>query len=183
MAKNILVLTGSPRKDGNSDRMAEAFIRGAQSAGHHAEKFETAFHAVQGCHACRACWSRGNACIVQDGFRKLEPLLEEADAIVFATPLYWFGFSAQLKAAIDKMNAYTVAACPLPLKIKECALMVCGADDEESSFAAIKENYRSIAKYMKWTDRGMLVIPGVSEKGDIDKTDALQRAEELGKGF
>ena len=183
MGKNILVLTGSPRKGGNSDRMAQAFIKGAQSAGHHTEKFEAAFHRVDGCRACRACWKTGTACVFSDAFRELEPLLEAADAIVFATPLYWFGFPAQLKAAIDKLNTYTVPSCPRSLKIRECALMVCGADDDESSFTAIIENYRSMARYMNWADRGMIVVPGVSDKGDIDKTDGVPRAEEMGKGF
>ena len=183
MAKNILVITGSPRRGGNSDRLADAFMRGAESKNHHVVKFEAAFHQIGGCRACRACWSRGNACAFQDGFTELEPLLEDADAIVFCTPLYWFGVTSQLKAVIDKMNAYTVSACKRPLKIKECVMMVCGADGDESSFTAVKEMYQSMAAYMKWTDKGMLVVPNVSDKGDIEKTDALQKAVTLGSTF
>lgn len=183
MNKNIIVLTGSPRRGGNSDRMADAFIRGAESKGHQVMKFETAFHPVQGCRACRTCWSKGTACTFHDGFSELEPLIEKADAIVFASPLYWFGVTAQLKAAIDKMNAYTVSACKRPLRIKECALMICGADNSEASFISVREMYKCIAEYMKWQDKGLLIVPNVSDKGDIEKTDALRKAEDLGTTF
>ncbi|MBI6871274.1 flavodoxin family protein [Clostridium aciditolerans] len=181
--KNILVLTGSARKNGNSDKMADSFIKGAESIGHEVIKFETARKEIGGCKACETCWSKGKPCSFQDDFDELAPLLEAADVIVFSTPLYWFNFSAQIKAVIDKMYAYLGKSCKRPLKIKESLLIVCGADEGTNVFDGIITTYREIAHYMKWEDRGVLAVPKVSEKGAIEATDALMKAEELGKSL
>lgn len=181
--KNILILTGSPRRNGNSDRMADAFIKGALSVGHEVTKFETARKTIGGCKACKTCWSNGKPCTFKDDFYELAPLLELADVIVFSTPLYWFSFSAQIKAAIDKMYSYVGKSCKNPLKIKECILLVCGADSDMKIFNGIISTYKEIAHYMKWEDKGVLAVPGVKEKGDIAATGALVKAEEYGKSL
>ncbi len=181
--KNILVLTGSPRRNGNSDRMADAFIKGALSVGHEVTKFETAKKEIGGCKACKTCWSKGKPCSFRDDFDELAPLLEAADVIVFSTPLYWFGFTAQIKSAIDRMYAYIGKSCKRPLKIKESLLLVCGADDEMKIFDGIIATYKEIAHYMKWEDKGVLAVPKVNEKGDIGATDALVKAEGYGKSL
>lgn len=183
MSKNILVLTGSPRKGGNSDMMADAFIVGAQASGHHVNKFRAAAKTIHGCRACDTCWTKGTACSFKDGFTELEPLLENADVIVFATPLYWFGMSSQIKAAIDRFYAYNRPACVRPLKIKEGVLLICGADKGTKIFNGAIETYKNIVDYMKWQDKGILAVPEVSAKGDIAHTDALKNAEKLGRNI
>ncbi|HPE66449.1 MAG TPA: flavodoxin family protein, partial [Synergistales bacterium] len=132
--KTILVLTGSPRKGGNSDMMAEAFIEGATSVGHEVLRFDAGRNTVNGCRACGACWAKGSACVFEDGFTELAQLLVKADVLVFSTPLYWFNFPSQLKAAIDKMNAFLKPNCPTPLKIRESVLMVCAHDTDDDLF-------------------------------------------------
>jgi len=179
--KNILVLTGSARKNGNSDRMADTFIKEALSVGHEVTKFETAKKEIRGCIACETCWSKGKPCSFQDDFDELAPLLETADVIVFATPLYWFTFPAQIKAFIDKLYAYAGKNCLRPLKIKECLLLVCGADDNLKIFDGIIATYKEIAHYMKWEDKGIVAVPKVNKKGDIEATDGLVKAKEYGK--
>lgn len=181
--KNILVLTGSPRRGGNSDTLADAFIKGALDKGHTVNKFETAFKHIQGCTSCNSCWSSQTACVFRDGFTELEALLEEADLIVFATPLYWFSMSAQLKAAIDRFYAYMRDKCRKPLKIKESLLLTCGGDKDMAIFDGIIATYKGIADYMKWNDRGILALPNVYEIGDIEKTDGPNKAEILGRSI
>ncbi len=183
MKKNILILTGSPRKNGNSEMLADAFMKGALEKGHSVSKFETAFKKVNGCIACDTCWSQGTACSFRDGFTELEPLLEAADVIVFATPLYWSSMTAQLKAAVDKFYAYAVEACKRPLKIRESVFLVCGECEGMQIFDGVIEIYKGIADYMKWENRGIIAVPEVHAKGDIQKTDALERAEELGRSI
>ena len=183
MSKNILVLTGSPRKGGNSDMLADAFIAGAQASEHHINKFRVAAKTIHGCRACDKCWSKGTACSFKDGFTELEPLLENADVIVFATPLYWFGFSSQIKATIDRFYAYGRPNCVRPLKIKESILLICGADKGTQIFNGAIETYKGIVDYKKWQDRGILAVPEVSDKGDIAQTDALKDAERLGRSI
>lgn len=181
MRKNILVLTGSPRRKGNSDALADAFIKGALSNGHDVARFDTARYKIAGCTSCKTCWSKGKPCSLDDDFEKLAPLLEAADTIVFATPLYWFGFPAQLKAAIDRLYPYIKEVGKDRLKIKESLLLVCAADDYSSLFDGIIATYKEIAQYMDWANKGVLTITGVLDKGDIEETDALIKAEEYGK--
>ncbi len=181
MGKNVLVLAGSPRKNGNSDRMADAFIRGAHTAGNEAVKFYTADKTIGGCKACKKCWSKGEPCIYRDDFDLLTPLLEKADVLVLATPLYWFTFSAQILAPLNRIYSYLSANCQRPLKIKQSYLFVCGADEEMHVFDGTIATYKSITAYMEWEDMSILAVPGVQDAGAIKNTDALQRAEAIGR--
>ena len=179
MAKHILVLTGSPGKGGNTDKLAEAFMAGAKQAGHTTEKFATADQHIKGCIDCQTCFSKGRACSIPDDFANLAPLLEKADMLVFATPMYWFSFPVQLKAAIDKLYSFLIGK--RPLKIKECALLVSGGVEDETKFDGIVQSYKLIAEFQNWQDSGVVIVPGIHDKDDVLKTDGLKRAETLGK--
>lgn len=181
MPKNILVLTGSPRKGGNTDKLADAFIAGAQQAGHTVVRFTTADKQIKGCIDCKTCFSKGTACSIPDDFNELAPLVEQADVLVLATPLYWFSFPTQLKAAIDKFYSFFIGK--RPLKIKECMLLVCGGDKEERKFEGIRKSYQLIAEFLGWKDGGILVVPGLHDKDDVLKTDGLAKAESLGRAI
>lgn len=181
MKKRILVLTGSPRTGGNSDLLADAFIKGAAAAGHDVMKCEAGKKNVMGCKACDTCYSRGKPCSFDDDFNGIAPLMEQADAIVFVTPLYWFTFPAQLKAVIDKAYAFIMGK--KELRVKESMLLVCGEDQDESAFDSIIGTYQRIAGYQKWTDRGHLIVPGVLNKGDILSTEYLVLAEKMGRNI
>lgn len=182
MSKNILIITGSPRKGGNTDHLAEAFAKGAKASGHTVTVFNASKN-IGGCKACDTCWSKGQACSFTDAFTELEPLLEKADALVLATPLYWFGFSAQMKACLDRLYAYMSPNALRTLKIKECALLVCAGDTDMQVFDGLVHTYDIMMKYINWNNAGTLLIPGVMEKGDILKTDALEKAEKMGMKF
>ena len=181
MSKNILILTGSPRKNGNSDKLADAFIAGAQQAGHQVTKYTAADKNIKGCTDCQTCFSQGTACSIADDFNELAPLVAQADMLVFATPLYWFSFPAQLKAAIDKMYSFFIGK--KEFKIKECALLVCAGDTNEAVFGGITASYKLIANFLNWQDKGVITVPGVHGKDDILQTDGLLRAETLGKSL
>ncbi|WP_346352970.1 flavodoxin family protein [Azotosporobacter soli] len=175
MAKNILILTGSPRKNGNTEKLTNAFISGAQQAGHKTTIYTTSDKNIKGCIDCKMCFSKGRACSIPDDFNTLAPLLEEADMLVIATPMYWFSFPAKLKAAIDKMYAYLIAE--KPLKIKECAMLVSGGVPDEALFDGIVASYKRIAQFQNWQDRGVVIVPGLHDKEDVLKTDGLNRVE------
>lgn len=180
MNKQILLLTGSPRKKGNSDLMAEAFIEGATRAGHTVNLFKTATKHINGCRACDACFSKGNACVFNDDFNELALLLK-ADAIVFCTPIYWYSFPTQIKAAIDKFYSFIVGN--RTMNIKECMLLACGEIDDLQVFDGLIKSYELIAKDREWKDCGHLVVQAVNEKGAILKTNALQDIRKLGENF
>ncbi|MGL6197151.1 MAG: flavodoxin family protein [Thermoguttaceae bacterium] len=180
MQKNILILTGSPRKGGNTDLMADAFKVGAERAGHTISRFSTGEKTINGCKVCDQCFTKGTACVFSDGFNDLAPMLEKADIVVFATPLYWFTMSAQLKAAIDKFYSFMVAKKPFK---KECILLACGEDSNENGFDALVKTYDLMVDYLQWTDLGKLIVTNVFDKGAIKQTDGLAKAEKLGESI
>lgn len=180
MGKNILVLTGSPRKNGNSETLAASFVKGAESKGHTVSTFNAAAKTVLGCRACNACWSKGDACVFQDGFRELAPMLAKADVLVLVSPVYWFDFSAQIKAAIDKFYSFMVPASPQPLKLTESVLLMSAEDHRTEVFDGPIATYKGICEYLNLTDRGIIAVPSVNKVGDIAGHEALGRAEKLG---
>jgi multimeric flavodoxin WrbA len=177
--KNIVVITGSARKNGNSELMAKYFMEGAKQAGHNVFLFETAKKKLLSCIACDTCFSKGQACSFPDDFNEIAPILENADAIVFCTPLYWFTFPARIKMVIDKLYSFMVGGHEL--KIKESLLMVCAETHDITDFTGIIKTYELILGYMKWKDAGILTIPSVYKIGDIKTTDGLDKAKEMGK--
>ena len=178
MSKKILLLTGSPRRGGNSDLLADAFRKGAQNAGHTVVKYEAGLKRITGCKACNRCYSSGEACVLGDDFNTLAPLMQQSELLVLATPLYWFNFPAQLKAALDKMYALLVGG--RESAIRASILLACAETETEADFAGLVKTYELIAGYQHWANAGQLLVPGVLEKGDILKTDALNQAEALG---
>ena len=89
MSKKIVVITGSPRKNGNSSAMTEAFIKAAEAKGHSVTRYDTAFMNVGGCHACETCFKTPKACSYDDDFNTMAPTILEAGAVVFTMPVYW----------------------------------------------------------------------------------------------
>lgn len=176
----ILILSGSPRKNGNSERLANAFAMGAAEAGHTVHHVRIADKPIQGCRACNTCWKTERACSFRDGFTDLEPLLEQADTLALATPVYWFGMPSQLKAAIDKLYAYTSDNCKRPLAATRSYLLATGEGDQ-SVFGSMITMYKEIAAYLEWQNDGILTVPGVNKEGDIDSTGALKQARDMGR--
>ena len=181
MGKRILILTGSPRKGGNSDLMADAFAKGASEAGNIVVRFDTAHKHIQGCRACDNCFSKGKACVFNDDFNELASLMAESDAIVFCTPLYWYSFSTQMKAAIDKFYSFIIGKKELP--VKECMLLSCGELEGPHVFDGMVRSFELIALDRGWKDRGHYLVNSVSEKGAILNTNHLQKVYDMGKGF
>jgi len=181
MGKNILVLTGSARRGGNSDLMANAFIKGAEAAGNKVTKYETAFKDLKGCIYCDTCYSLGDdkACTHDDVFNELAPYYQTADVIVFATPLFWYTFPAQIKAAIDKL--YSLMVGNKPSNIKESMLLVCGTGKDTFKYDGIIKSYELIVSDRKWIDCGHYVVPDVTYVGDVAGTGHLVNIEELGR--
>ena len=131
MSKKILVITGSPRRDGNSLAMTEAFIKAAEAKGHTVTRFDTSSMKIGFCHACETCYSTGRACSFDDDFNTIAPAILEADAVVFSMPVYWYSIPAQIKGVIDKMFSLVVGG--KDIAGKECALITCCEDFNISS--------------------------------------------------
>ena len=181
--KRILVWTGSARQNGNSEMLADAFIKGAQAAGHHVDKISLAKMAIKGCVACNKCWDGKCNCVMSDDMRMIEPLLEMADVLVIATPLYWSLFPAQVKAPIDRLYEYDPVNGGKKLSIKESVLLACGETENADDFKLIKDAFTMISEFNGMKVRDMITVPAVNYKGDIEGNEALARAEELGRNI
>ncbi len=183
MPKRILVLTGSPRGDGNSNKLAQAFIHGAESRGHNVTRFDAAFKEFSPCVACNRCWSNDAPCVCSDAFNtELDPLLMQSDILTIVAPVHWFSISVSVMLALDKLYAYTRYE-QKTLPISQAMLLMCSADGPAASRGALM-TYRLILSYMNWEDAGTLIVPHVWSKDDIMKPEHsryLTMAEKMGK--
>ena len=176
--KQLLVLEGSPRRGGNSAALAGAFC--AALKGWQVERAAVCTMKIRGCAACEQCWTReGKPCVQRDDMNDLCLKIEAADAVVFATPMYYFGFPAQLKAAIDRLYPYCKGNCPRSIRGKRCFLLTCGATSEREEFDALLENYRILARYVGREDMGILAADSLYEKGAAEGTPWLAQAAAL----
>lgn len=178
--KEILVLAGSPRKNGNSDMLADAFIEGAQKAGHSVTKIYAAAHKVNGCLGCNKCWSDGTHCIQKDDMVKLYSAFEKATVLVFATPLYYYSWSAQIKCVLDRTFTYASPDRKFAMAVKECALLVAAETREVADLDGLVGSYRIAARFCNWKDKGVLLATGVYEKGAVKAGDWLEQAKKMG---
>lgn len=177
MSKKIVVITGSPHKTGNSFAMTDAFIKAAEAKGHTVTRFDAAMKNVGGCHACETCYKTGKACSFDDDFNTIATTILEADAVVFTMPVYWYSIPAQIKGVIDKMFSFYVAG--KDVSGKECALITCCAEDDLSVMDGVRIPVERSATLLKWKMVGEVLIPGVLNAGDIEKTDGCQQAAAL----
>lgn len=174
----ILVITGSPRKNGNSNTLADNFIKGAQEVGHTVVRFDSAFKNVHPCIACNKCGMNGQ-CVFKDDFEFVKANIIDSDAVVFATPMYYFGISAQIKAVIDRFCAINGQIS----KPKKAALLMTYADTSEKEAQPIINHYEVLLNYLGWTDIGKIIAPGVWMEGDVMNTHYPQKAYEFGKNL
>ena len=177
MSKKIVVITGSPRSNGNSFAMTKAFIEAAEAKGHTVTRFDAAMKNVGGCHACETCFKTGKACSFDDDFNTIAPAILEADAVVFTMPVYWYSIPAQIKGVIDKMFSFCVAG--KDISRKKCALITCCEEHEMSVMDGVRIPIERTAALLKWEMAGEVLVPGVLNAGEIGKTDGCQKAAAL----
>lgn len=175
----IVVLTGSPRKNGNSAYLAEQFIKGAEEQGHEVFRFDCAFKQVRPCRACNRCGMNGT-CILNDDFLELRPKLIDADMVVFATPMYYFSISAQMKRVIDRFYAINGQIKGVS---KKAAFLMTYADTSRKEAEPMLVHYRTLMDYLGWTSVGEVVASGVWTAGSVRNTDYPRQAYQLGKSL
>ncbi len=181
MSKKIVVITGSPRKNGNSFAMTDTFIRAAQEKGHTVTRFDAALKKVGGCRACETCFSTGKACTFDDDFNTIAPAILEADAVVFTMPVYWYSIPAQIKGVIDRLFSFVVGG--KDIAGIECALFACCEEDDMSVMDGVRIPMERSAALLKWKMVGEVLIPSVLNAGDIEKTDGCEKAAALADKF
>ena len=161
--------------------MAEAFIKAAEEKGHTVTRFDAAMMNVGGCHACETCFKSGKACSFDDDFNTIAPHILEADDIVFAMPVYWYSIPGQIKNVIDKIYSFCVAG--KDVAGKGCGLIACCEEEDMTVLDGVRMPLERSAALLKWHMIGEVLIPGVLNTGDIEKTDGCRQAAELAENL
>lgn len=181
--KHIVIVTGSPREGGNSTILAETFAKAAEEKGHEVRFFDSVKNKVEGCVACKKCWSKGKPCVTEDGFNEFAGMLESADVLVLASPVYWGTYPSQLKALIDKFFAYGIKRTKVDIRgSRTMYLLACGDGKKETAFQTITGLAKGFAEYMQWELAGCVTAPELVEAGEVLHTEAMAEAEALGRG-
>lgn len=176
VSKKVLVVSTSLHVNSNSDALAEAFLQGAQAAGNEAEKVSLRGKTLKFCIGCLTCQRTGR-CVLQDDAAAIVQKMHDADAIAFATPIYYYEMSGQLKTLLDRANPLYDS----DYRFREIYLLTCAADDDEGV------DSRAVAGLEGWIDcfenarlAGTVFAGGVNAPGEIKGHPALQTAYELG---
>lgn len=177
----IAVITGSPRKNGNSFAMTDAFIREAESRGHSVQRFDAAFLQIGGCRACQTCFKTGKACSFDDDFNRIAPAVLEADAVVYTMPVYWYSIPAQIKGVIDRIFSLVIGG--KDVAGKKCALITCCEETNPTAMDGVRIPIERSAALLGWEMVGEVLVPGVLDAGDIAKTDGCRQAAALAAKF
>src|SRR5512139_2755765 len=158
----IIGLVGSPRKGGNTDLLVSAILYGAGASNHEIEKLFLYDLGISPCVDCRGCKKRTYRCVLKDDMKQLYPKLEEADVIVFGTPLYWYGPTAKMKLFIDRLRPFATSK---RLAGKSAVLAIPSEEGAKACNALVKMFELSM-KYLDVKIVGKLLVKA-SEKAEI----------------
>lgn len=178
MSKNILVLSGSPRKWGNSDILCDQFVMGAKESGNEVEKIFISNKKIGYCTGCYACEKTGK-CAQKDDMADILEKMIKADVIVMATPVYFYSLDAQIKTLIDRTVArYT------EINNKEFYFIATAAVNSKAALERTIECFRGFTDCLEGAkEKGVIYGTGAWEKGDIKSSDAMKEAYEMGKNI
>lgn len=173
----IVMITGSPHKHGTSATLAENFLQGARDAGHKIFRFDSAFQNVHPCIACKKCQDPEGRCVFRDDMEILNPQLLEADLVVFATPIFYYAMSGQIKTVIDRFLNNNVAL-HVP---KKAMLLVTMTDATIEAAKGAIASFEGMAEYFGWNVSGILAGVGCRDMAALEKTDYPRQAYEMGR--
>ncbi len=179
MSKKVLVISTSLRKNSNSEALADSFIAGAQAAGHDVKKISLRGKKIAFCQGCLACQNT-QKCVINDDAVEIASQMGQADVIAFATPIYYYEMSGQMKTMLDRANPLFSSN----YAFRDIYMLTTAAEDD--SYVPEK----AINGLQGWIDcfekahlAGSLFAGGVTKAGDIESHPALQQAYALGKAI
>lgn len=177
MSKKVLIISTSPRKNGNSEALADAFMNGARGGGNAVEKISLYDKTIGFCKGCLACQKTGR-CMIHDDANNIAEKMLDAEVLVFATPIYYYEMSGQMKTILDRMNPLFSAG----YAFRDVYFLSAAADNEDGVDA------RAVSGLEGWIEcfpkahlAGTVFAGGVNGTGEIDGHSALIQAYEMGK--
>lgn len=177
----ITLITGSPRKNGSTFAMADSFMKVAEAKGHEVVRFDAAMMKIGGCHACMTCFRTGKACSFDDDFNVIAPHILDADAVVYAMPVYWYSIPSQIKGVIDRVFSFCVAE--KDIAGKKCGIITCYEEHDPTVMDGVTKPLHRTFDLLKWNLVGEVCVPGVFKEGNIAVTDGCARAAALAEKF
>lgn len=177
--KKVLLLSGSPRINGNSSLLCDEFAKGAEEAGFETEKINVCRLKVSGCFGCNACYRNGGNCVQKDDMEQIREKMLEADVIVLASPIYFYSMDAQLKAVIDRTYAFYQQLAGKTFY----HIIACAASDESFTETMIASLRGFTCCVPDAKEGGIVFGLGTNEAGDVRTTDAMKQAYEMGKNI
>ena len=179
MAKKIVILNGSPRKNGNTSALVKAFTEGAESAGHSVTEF---FLDRINIHGCKGCFgghsSKDCPCVQKDDMAQIYPAVKDSDVVILATPLYYWNMSGQLRTAIDRLFALEEGDGNLLRGHGRSSALLMAA--EGHGFEDVLQYYDHLMEHLQWKNLGHVLAGGNMDVGDIKGKSELQDAYNLG---
>ena len=179
-SKRVLIISSSPRKGGNSDKVCDEFIRGAKEAGHVTEKIFLKEKHINYCTGCGLCNTNNyTACSQKDDMAEILEKMITADVIVMATPVYFYGMNGQMKTFIDRCCArYT------HINNKDFYFIAAAADTRKQELDRVFEGFRGFTSCLdNVNEKGLIYVTGVWHKDDVNNTKFLKEAYEKGKNI
>lgn len=173
----IFAISGSPRKGGNTEIMVEAFAEGARDSGHTVAVKKMSQLTVAPCLACEYCFTHDGVCVQKDGMAEILAEADKADMLVFASPIYWFNMSAQMRCVIDRLYARAKKGFHAA---KTALLLDSGSPDVYTGAIA---SYQDANAYLNWQDMGIIAIAGMDRKGDMKSSPRLEEVRAFGRSL
>jgi multimeric flavodoxin WrbA len=184
MSQKITVILGSPRRDGNSARLAAALASGASEVGYKARNIRLHGLKIGGCIDCKRCWSNGTHCFLNDDMKEVYAELDDADVIVFASPLYFYSWTAQIKQVWDRLLPYLCENSKVDLRGRRVILLATAGDGDKRCFDGLRKSFELTCSHCGLRIAGEICAHGVHGAGEIsEKGGWLARAEELGRSL
>ena len=175
----ITVLFGSPNRKGSTNILVENFVKGAAEAGHECEVLDICHMDIHPCTGCVACGYEG-PCVQKDDIEQIRTKLLASDMVVFATPLYYYGMSAQLKTVVDRFCAYNSS---LNSKHLKSALLTVAWNADDWTFEALEAHYKTLVRYINFEDKGMILGYGCGSPTMTQRSRYPEEAYKLGWGL
>lgn len=177
MSKKVLIISSSFRKEGNSETLAVSFAKGAQEVGNHVETIFLREKQISFCKGCLSCQKTGR-CVIHDDAVEIAAKMHDADVLVFATPVYYYSVSGQLKTMLDRANPLFSS----DYHFTKVYLLATAAEDEvETVDGVVKAVHGWIDCFERCELAETIFAGGVNDIGDINGHTALDRAFEVGK--
>ena len=175
----IIILMGSPNRKGSTNILVENFVDGATEAGHECEVIDVCHANIHPCTGCVACGYEG-PCVQKDDVEQIRAKLLASDMVVFATPLYYYGMSAQLKTVVDRFCAYNGSLSSRHLK---SALLTVAWNADDWTFEALEAHYKTLVRYINFEDKGMILGYGCGTPSMTKRSRYLKEAYALGRSL